>query len=615
MEKKILVAVENFSGFISTTFAASERQDDLVDGIVTTVSPFKTSILAKIRVDQAPAFKSLIKKQANLRAVDIELEPGDCKNKNSLALVDKKMQELEMEIKKCATNSNVINIKILAKATTAVNEKVRHQGLSSKEILFSRDQFTMEKIEVDDEDFIREKMEIRKKENIYSAKSKAKIDQPAVSANAEKGHLVFLKKDGSKLERRDLYLVTKTDDEENTVNACKLPSALSGDAPLQFQPHNIIYKLKQTDIYLSPNQPVIADTYETPEIYRPHPTPEPLPQQIEIRPAIQRKIPTPRYYPYDEEETDDEEDDGYGENNHWETGSSDTPSIGDQNSQYVHEDESDPAYDADSDGDIQAIENELQHQAALDQVEGDADDGEAAELAHLQNPVIQEPHAGQHPPRIMNQPRKPVCGDIISYCYDEDNNLWVTAKIRNKVQGYKTYYNVDLEDGGEDGLDLLLPTATDVGLWTLLDQEDWNPIRREQLLNLSDLIPSRQITPDTTISQVHSDISQPGDEHCHQEEQPYLPLHPQQALQEGQPCVLPSTWFHSKYSLDPSWNSNLLQDEKFVHRVEEVANELGDFPPNQQQLRIDMARLIVRGERFQQENSFFSKLKRVLNIR
>jgi len=92
----------------------------------------------------------------------------------------------------------------------------------------------------------------------------------------------------------------------------------------------------------------------------------------------------------------------------------------------------------------------------------------------------------------MNQQRKPVQGDIISYCYDEENDLWVTAKIRNKVQGYKYYYNVDLEDGGEDGLDLFPPTATDVELWTLRDPEDWNPT--EQLLNISQAIPSKQIT-------------------------------------------------------------------------------------------------------------------------
>ena len=60
-KRKIVVAVENFSGFVSTTFSNSEKQKDLLDGIIITVSPFKAFSLTKMRVDQAPAFKSLFK--------------------------------------------------------------------------------------------------------------------------------------------------------------------------------------------------------------------------------------------------------------------------------------------------------------------------------------------------------------------------------------------------------------------------------------------------------------------------------------------------------------------------------------------------------------------------
>ena len=54
-----------------------------------------------------------------------------------------------------------------------MNEKIRHQGLSAKEIMFSRDQFTKENLKISDEVLAEEKMEIRKKENVYSAKAKA----------------------------------------------------------------------------------------------------------------------------------------------------------------------------------------------------------------------------------------------------------------------------------------------------------------------------------------------------------------------------------------------------------------------------------------------------------
>ena len=128
------------------------------------------------------------------------MEPGEAKNKNSLALADKKMKELEDEIRKLSNNKGV-NVRILAKATTVVNEKIRHQGLSAKEIMFSRDQFSQENLSLNDETIATQKMELRKDKNIDSAKSKAQVQRPAAPANASKGQLVFLKHEISKHSR------------------------------------------------------------------------------------------------------------------------------------------------------------------------------------------------------------------------------------------------------------------------------------------------------------------------------------------------------------------------------------------------------------------------------
>jgi hypothetical protein len=88
-----------------------------------------------------------------------------------------------------------------------VNEKIRHQGLSAKEIMFSRDQFTQENLKISDEVLAEEKMEIRKKENVYSAKAKASKLEQAIPAEAVRGNIVFIKEDGSKHEKRNIYLV------------------------------------------------------------------------------------------------------------------------------------------------------------------------------------------------------------------------------------------------------------------------------------------------------------------------------------------------------------------------------------------------------------------------
>ena len=99
-KKYIVVALENFSGWISTHFIPSESYENLLEGIIHTVFPFKSSSLTKIRVDQAPGFQKMFRKNADLKTVGINIELGCAKNKNALALVDRKIKELEEEIKK-----------------------------------------------------------------------------------------------------------------------------------------------------------------------------------------------------------------------------------------------------------------------------------------------------------------------------------------------------------------------------------------------------------------------------------------------------------------------------------------------------------------------------------
>ena len=105
-KKNIMVTVENFSGFLSTAIIKSEKSDDLLDGILVTTSPFRSSLTTNIRVDQAPGFRSLSKNTNSLSDLNISLELGHAKNKNSLALADKKMKELEDELRKLSSNGS-----------------------------------------------------------------------------------------------------------------------------------------------------------------------------------------------------------------------------------------------------------------------------------------------------------------------------------------------------------------------------------------------------------------------------------------------------------------------------------------------------------------------------
>ena len=139
-----------------------------------------------------------------------------------------------------------------------MNEKVRHQGLSSKEIIFSRDQYSQENLPLNDNDLALKIDENRKKSAIYSAKSKSTFGRPAIPAGAQKGQLVFLKHEGDKTARRELYLVTDVNETNDCVTVCKLKNSMSTESA-SFRPNHYLYNVKQTEIYLAPNQPIVIE--------------------------------------------------------------------------------------------------------------------------------------------------------------------------------------------------------------------------------------------------------------------------------------------------------------------------------------------------------------------
>ena len=69
--------------------------------------------------------------------------------------------------------------------------------------------------------------------------------------------MVFLKREGDKTSSRDLYLVIDIID-QGTVSICKLRDILAGKL-VSMDPKRFHYTVKQTDMFLAPNQPDITD--------------------------------------------------------------------------------------------------------------------------------------------------------------------------------------------------------------------------------------------------------------------------------------------------------------------------------------------------------------------
>ena len=202
-KKLVLVAVDNFSAYVSTTFIESEKEAALRDGIVATITPFMASSLAKIRVDRAPGFSSLAGEKETLQKLGIELELGHAKNKNSLAIADQKIKELRLALKKISPSTNVLNQTCLSKATTIINESIRHHRLSAKEIHFSRDMVTNKQLATKDEEIaksIRDQREVSKtvKSDINSKNKQLATPYKSITFGLERKTDSYKKFEGEK---------------------------------------------------------------------------------------------------------------------------------------------------------------------------------------------------------------------------------------------------------------------------------------------------------------------------------------------------------------------------------------------------------------------------------
>ena len=179
-------------------------------------------------------------------------------------------------------------------------------------------------------------------------------------------------------------------------------------------------------------------------------------------------------------------------------------------------------------------------------------------------------------------------------------------------------------DGGEDGLYCLPPTATDVQLWSLLENYQWDPLPMEQLLNIPEQIPSRQVTPDSTPPQLRQEEQYQG----HQVDDLQLELLPGQQLQPGRVHVLPhlqqqdhqvnNDLFHHELAQaerQPIFFTPLegypVDMEKYRSRVTEIAAGLRGFSPSQDYERYCRANWVARTEQYTKHHSAYTRLKNV----
>ena len=209
--KQCIFAVRDVhSSFTVASIIPDEKSSSLQSALITTTASIRVP-KCTIRVDTAPGFNSL-KNDSVLSAHGITLDYGRIKNLNKNPVAERCNQELELELLKIDSTGAPVSEVILQDAVHSLNSRVRTRGLSSREILFCRDQITSAHLDIDDNALNESQQNIRHQNHAPSSKSKSKSGVPASISAIQVGSLVYLKKEGDKFQSRDSYIVVNVKD-------------------------------------------------------------------------------------------------------------------------------------------------------------------------------------------------------------------------------------------------------------------------------------------------------------------------------------------------------------------------------------------------------------------
>ena len=126
-------AINWFYSYTRSCQIPDEKYDSLRDALTRLIVDLHplSGPRAVIRVDPAPSFVSL-HNHDGLKHLNVLLEIGRIKNKNPVA--EKAVQELEEELLRQEPGCGSVSEAGLAIATARLNSRLRHQGVSSREL-------------------------------------------------------------------------------------------------------------------------------------------------------------------------------------------------------------------------------------------------------------------------------------------------------------------------------------------------------------------------------------------------------------------------------------------------------------------------------------------------
>ncbi len=204
----IMVVRETITSYTCTQLIDDEKQASHRSSLLCLCMPLQPlqGPPSVIRTDCAPAFKSLVN-DAQLRNQNLCIELGRAINVNKNPVAECAIQELEAEISRLDPTCNPLSASLLAIATANLNHRIRKPGLSARELVFQRDQYSNDNLNVDDSQLISYQHQTRQDSHIPSASSKTPRANRAPSCDATVGDIVYLREGKTKHHPRDRFLV------------------------------------------------------------------------------------------------------------------------------------------------------------------------------------------------------------------------------------------------------------------------------------------------------------------------------------------------------------------------------------------------------------------------
>ena len=194
------------SSYTTALIVDDEKADTLRSALIISTS-FLRANPCTIRVDTSPGFLAL-RNDDMLNSLGIQIDFGRIKNKDSNSVIDKGIQELEIEFLKHGASECLTHLQLQLSIDT-LNSRIRNRGFSAKEIILKRDQFTNTNIEVSDQKLSQEQQAKRAQNHLSSSLSKAGTKSTISRVVATVGDLVFIKHEKQKHKLRDRFIVTK----------------------------------------------------------------------------------------------------------------------------------------------------------------------------------------------------------------------------------------------------------------------------------------------------------------------------------------------------------------------------------------------------------------------